>query len=109
MTRRRQSRRKHTRERRQTRENPRKTATSREIPRSPERLRECTPIVFELAPLAGAILCILAIGILAAATPPPPREISAFAQLERKIARQALAVELAAERFRRGLTCPLVE
>ena len=69
----------------------------------------CTPRVLGLAPLAGAILCILAIWTLAAIAPPPPREISAFAQLERKIARQALAVELASERFRRRLACPLVE
>ena len=69
----------------------------------------CTPRVLELAPLASAILCILAIGILAAVTPSPPREISAFAQLERKIVRQALAVELASEHFRRRLSFPVVE
>ena len=63
----------------------------------------------DLAPLIGAILCILAIGILAATTPPPPREISAFAHLERKIARQALAVEIAAERFRRTPSNPIDE
>ena len=109
MTRRRQSRRKHTQERRRNGGIPRNPAISREIPRCPERLRECTPRVLELAPLAGAILCILAIGILAAITPPPSREISAFAQLERKIVRQALAVELASERFRRRLYFPVVE
>ena len=109
MTRSRQSRRKHTRAHHRTRENPRKSAISREIPRCPERQRECTPRVLELAPLAGAILCILAIGILAAVTPSPPREISAFAQLERKIVRQALAVELASERFRRRLSFPVFE
>ena len=109
MTRRRQSRRKHTQERRRNGGIPRNPATSREIPRSPARLRECTLRVLELAPLAGAILCILAIGILAAVTPSPPREISAFAQLERKIVRQALAVELASERFRRRLSFPVVE
>ena len=69
----------------------------------------CTPRVLGLAPLAGAILCILAIWTLAAIAPPPPREISAFAQLERKIARQALAVELAAERLRRRTAFPCFE
>jgi hypothetical protein len=65
--------------------------------------------LYDLAPLAGAILCILAIGILAASSPRPRREVSAFAELERKVARQALAVELAAERFRRKTLFPVFE
>ena len=65
--------------------------------------------ILELAPLAGAILCIAAIGILAAASPRPRREISAFAELERKLARQALAVELASERLRRKAILPIPE
>ena len=102
MTRRRQSPRKHTQERRRNGGNARNPATSREIPPLAER-------ICDLAPLAGAILCILGIGIIAAATPSPPREISAFARLERKIARQALAVELAAERLRRKTILPVPE
>ena len=109
MTRSRQSPRKHTQERRRTRENPRKTAISREIPSSPERLRECSPASFEVIPLAVAIFLIGVIGIIAAAHPSPPREISAFPQLERKIARQALAVELAMERLRRRAAFPFFE
>ncbi len=65
--------------------------------------------LYDLAPLAGAILCIFAIGILAASSPRPRREVSAFAELERKVARQALAVELAAERFRRKTLFPVFE
>ena len=109
MTRRRQSPRKHTQERRRNGGKPRNPAAFREISPLAERRRECTPRIRDLAPLAGAILCILAIGIIAAATPSPPREISAFARLERKIARQALAVELAAERLRRKTILPVPE
>ena len=109
MTRRRQSRRKHTRESRQNGGDSRNPATFRKIPPHGERRRECTTRILDLAPLAGAILCILAIGLIAAVTPSPPREISAFARLERKIARQALAVEIAAERLRRKALFPVFE
>ena len=68
-----------------------------------------TSRILELAPLAGAVLCIAAIGILAAVCPRPRREISAFAELERKLARQALAVELASERLRRKAILPIPE
>ena len=109
MTRSRQSSRKHTQERRRNRGNPRKTATSRHISRRGERLGECSQRIVEALPLAGAILGILVIGIIAAAHPSPPRDISAFPQLERKIAGQALAVELAAERLRRRAAFPFFE
>ena len=109
MTRRRQSPRKHTRESRQNGGISPNPASFRKIPPPDERRRECTPRILDLAPLVGAILCILAIGLIAAATPSPPREISAFARLERKIARQALAVELAAERLRRKALFPVFE
>ena len=109
MTRSRQSPQKHTQERRRNRKYPRNSAISREVPSSPERLRECSPASFEVIPLAVAIFLIGAIGIIAAAHPSPPREISAPPQLERQIARQALAVELAAERLRRRTAFPFFE
>ena len=69
--------------------------------------------IYDLAPLAGAALCILVIGILALTCPKQPRQTSleeaAATQLERKIVRQALAVQYAAERFRRKTLFPVFE
>ena len=81
------------------------THTIRTTPAGHER----TTRILELAPIVSAILCIAAIGVLAAASPRPRREISAFLELERKLARQALAVELATERLRRRATLPVPE
>ena len=113
MTQSRQSRRKHTRERRRRPQNPQKPARIRKIPQDGTRARVHPGWILELIPLAGAILCILAIGLLALRQPPSPAredaEKSAFAQLQRKIARQALAVHYAAERFRRKMSSPYFE
>lgn len=109
----RQSRRKHTRERCRRPQNPQNLAKTRKFRQDGTRARVHPGWILELAPLAGAILCILVIGLLSLRQPPRPAwedvEKAAFAQLQRKIARQALAVHYAAERFRRKMSFPIFE
>ena len=113
MTRPGKPRRKHTSSSRRQAQNPRKSPKTRKIPRDDARAREIPGRILEFIPLAGAILCILAIGLLALRQPPRPAredvEKAAFAQLQRKIARQAFAVHYAAERLRRRTILPVFE
>ena len=74
----------------------------------------CRPSwILRVLPLVGAILLIALLGLLAQLQPPRPSresiETAAAAELQRKIARQALAVHYAAERFRRKMSSPYFE